>query len=128
MNIEKFFKDMFFNLWQGNDVTRFDEFYTKDFEESVDVSDKNQLPIELKMNYDELAKQVLWYKEHYTDVTFDIKKIIGDSNKHICVNFYSSAIYKKTGELHHRYVCGIWHLNYDNKIDRVWDVVTPYYS
>lgn len=128
MNIEEFFTEMFFNIWQGNDVTKFDEFYARDFEEIVNTSDKNQLPIELSMTYDELAKQVLWYKERYTEVTFGIKKIIGDSNNHICVNFYSSSIYKKTGELHHRYVSGIWRLNHDNKIDRVWAVVTPYYK
>ncbi len=28
----------------------------------------------------------------------------------------------------HRCVCGIWRLNKENKIDRVWAVVTPYYS
>lgn len=128
MNHEEFFKQMFFNIWQGNDVTKFNDFYAKDFEETVNVSNKDQLPIELSMTYNELSVQAKWYKEHYTDVTLKINKIIGAENNHICVNFYSSSIFKSTGELHHRYVSGIWRLNRANKIDRVWAVVTPYYS
>ena len=128
MNKEIFFKEMFFNIWQGHDLTKFDKFYARDFEEIVHVSDKNQLPIEIGMNYDNLVDQAKWYQEHYTDVTLKINKIIGAENNHLCVNFYSSSIFKKTGELHHRYVSGIWKINHDNKIDRCWAVVTPYYS
>lgn len=127
MNSEKFFKEMYFNIWQGNDLSRFDEYYSKDFQEIIGVSDENQLPIELKMNYDDLLKQAKWQKENYKNTTIDIKKIVGEG-KYISVTFYSSSIDKKTGELRHRYVCGIWGLNHDNKINRVWAVVTPYYS
>jgi hypothetical protein len=108
MNIELYFTDMFFNIWQGNDLTKLDKFYARDFEETVNVSDKNQKPLELSMTYDKLANQAKWYKENYKEVTFKINKIIGAEDNHICVNFYSSSIFKKTGELHHRYVNGIW--------------------
>ena len=55
MNGEKFFKDMYYNVWQSHGLNRFDDFYAKDFEETISVSDKNQEPIELRMNYDDLV-------------------------------------------------------------------------
>ena len=128
MNAEKFFTEMYFNIWQSNDLNRFDEFYSKDFEETISVSDENKEPIDLAMNYDDLLKQAIWQKETYRDTTIDIKKVVASEDNHISVHFYSSSIDKRTGELKHRCVCGIWRLNQDNKIDRVWAVVTPYYT
>jgi hypothetical protein len=128
MNKEIFFKEMFFNIWQGNDLKSFDKFYAKDFQEIVHVSDENQKPIELKMTYDQLIDQATWYQENYSAVTLTIHTFVVAENNHFCVNFYSSSIYNKTGELHHRYVSGIWRLNPENKIDKVCAVVTPYYS
>jgi hypothetical protein len=126
MNAEKFFKEMYYNIWQSHDLSKFDDFYTKDFAETISVSDENKQPLELKMNYDDLVKQATWQKENYKDTTIDIKKIVASDN-YISVNFYSTSIDKKTGALRHRCVCGIWRLNKENKINRVWAVVTPYY-
>ena len=61
MDAEKFFKEMFSSIWQGGDLSKFDEFYAKDFEETVDVSDDDKKPIEFHMNYDELRKQADLY-------------------------------------------------------------------
>jgi hypothetical protein len=127
MNAEKFFKEMYYNIWQSNDLSKFDHFYAKDFEETISVSDDNKQPLELQMNYDDLVKQARWQKESYKSTTIDIKKIVVSEGGYISVHFYSTSIEKNTGELRHRYVCGIWHLNKENKIDRVWAVVTPYY-
>ena len=35
MDAEKFFREMYFNIWQGNDLSRFDEFYAPDFMETI---------------------------------------------------------------------------------------------
>lgn len=128
MDVEKFFRKMYHNIWQSHDVSTFDEFYAKDFSEIIHVTDDNQQPIELKMNYEDLLKQAKWQQENYRDTTFDIKKIVASEGNCISVHFYSTSIEKKTGELRHRCVCGIWHLNKENKIDKVWAVVTPYYG
>jgi hypothetical protein len=127
MNAEKFFKEMYANIWQGNDLTKFDQFYSKDFEETISVSDDDKNPIELKMRYDDLFDQAKWQKENYKNTTFQMIKLVASGADYISVHFYSSSIEKNTGEIKHRCVCGIWHLNKENKIDRVWAVVTPYY-
>lgn len=127
MDAEKFFKEMYYNIWQSNGLNKFDDFYAKDFEETISVSDENREPIELRMNYDDLVRQAKWQKETYRDTTLDIKKIVAGQGNYISVHFYSTSIEKTTGELRHRCVCGIWRLNKENKIDRVWAVVTPYY-
>ena len=128
MNAEKFFKEMYANIWQGNDLNKFDQFYSKDFEETISVSDDDKNPIELKMRYDDLFDQAKWQKENYKNTTFQVIKLVASGADYISVHFYSSSIEKSTGEIKHRCVCGIWHLNKENKIDRVWAVVTPYYS
>ena len=127
MGLEELFKKMYYNIWQSNDLSKFDDFYAKDFEETISVSDENKNPIELMMKYDDLRKQAVWQQEHYKDTTIKINKFVVGEHKHISVSFYSTSIHKNTGKIHHRCVCGIWHLNQENKIDRVWAVVTPYY-
>ncbi len=127
MNAEKFFKEMYYNIWQSHDLSRFDDFYAKNFEETISVSDENRQPIELRMHYDDLVRQAKWQRENYKDTTIDIKKIVSAEENSISVHFYSTSVEKNTGKLRHRCVCGIWHLNRENKIDRVWAVVTPYY-
>ena len=127
MNVENLFKEMYHYIWQSHDLSKFDDFYAKDFEETINVSDENKQPLELVMHYDDLVKQASWQKENYKDTTIDIKKIVVGEGNYISVNFYSTSIERKTGKLRYRCVCGIWHLNRENKIDRVWAVVTPYY-
>ncbi len=127
MPAEQFFKIMFFNIWQGHDLNRIDEFYARDFQEMISVADDQKRPIVSNLDYDDLVQFAHWYKENYQNTTLDIKKIVAGDNQHISVYFYSSSIEKKTQELRHRWVCGIWHLNESHKIDRVWAVVTPYY-
>ncbi len=127
MNIEEYFKEMYFNIWQSNDLSKIDKYYAKDFEETISVCDENKNPIELRINYNDIVKQAKRQKETYKDTTFSIKKIVSSVDNHISIYFYSSFIDKKTGELRHRFVCGIWRLNQNNQINRVWAVVTPYY-
>ncbi len=118
---------MFYCIWQSHDLGRFDEFYSKDFIETIDVAAEMGEPLELRMGYEELFHQAQKQKEEYRDTTLEIKKIVIGDNQHISVNFYSSSIVCGTGEKRHRMVCGIWHLNSENKIDRVWAVVVPHY-
>ncbi|ABS76692.1 nuclear transport factor 2 family protein [Coxiella burnetii] len=127
MDAKKFFKEMYFNVWQSNDLSKLGDFYAKDFQETIQVADEKKEPIELNLNYDDLVRQAKWKSETYKDTTFEIKKIVASDDDHISVHFYSTSIVKETGELRHRCVCGIWHLNEEGKIDRVWAVVTPYY-
>ena len=128
MDVENFFKEMYFNIWQSNDLSKLNDFYAQDFQETINASNEYNEPIELNLNYDDLVRQAKWQAENYKDTTIEIKKIVASDDNHISVNFYSSSIIKKTGELRHRCVCGIWRLNENNKINRVWAVVTPYYS
>ena len=128
MDVERFFKEMYFNIWQSHDLSKLDDFYTKDFQETINVSNENNEPIQLNLDYDDLVQQAKWQAENYKDTTIEIKKIVASSDNHISVNFYSSSIVKETGELRHRSVCGIWRLNENNNINRVWAVVTPYYT
>lgn len=126
MNVEEYFKEMYANIWQGKNLDKIDDYYAKDFEETISVCDENKNPIEINMKYSDLVKQAIWQKENYEKTTFEIRKIIESLNNHISVYFYSSSIDKRTHELKHRYVCGIWRLNKDQQIDRVWAVVTPW--
>ena len=128
MNVEKYFKEMYADIWQGNNLNKIDDYYAKDFEETISVCDENKNPIEINMKYSDLVNQATWQKENYGNTTFEIRNIVEGLDNHISVYFYSSSVDKKTGELRHRYVCGIWHLNQNKQIDRVWAVVTPYYS
>lgn len=127
MNAERFFREMYYNIWQSKDLSKFEKYYSNDFEETIDVADENKKPIELRMNYHDLLKQAKWQKENYRDTSIDIKKLVASGSDYISVHFYSTSIEKCTGEMKHRCVCGIWRLNKENRIDRVWAVVTPYY-
>lgn len=118
---------MYYNIWQGKDLSKFERYYSNDFEETSSVSDENKNPLELHMNFHDLIEQAKWQKENYKDTTIDIKKLVSNRNDYISVHFYSTSIEKRTGEMKHRCVCRIWRLNKENKIDRVWAVVTPYY-
>ncbi|MEM1243364.1 MAG: hypothetical protein AAGG80_00930 [Pseudomonadota bacterium] len=119
---------MYFNIWQSNDLNKIDDFYAQDFQETVQTTDDKKQPIELNLNYNDLVQQAKSQASKYKETTFKIKKIVAGHDNHIVVNFYSTSIVKATGELRHRCVCGIWHLNDNNKIDRVWAVVTPCYD
>lgn len=127
MNAEKFFKEMYFNIWQSHAINTIDDYYAKDFQETIQAVDDNKKPIALNLNYEDLVRQAKWQAENYTNTTLEIKKIAA-SDAHISVHFYSTSIVKATNELRHPCVCGIWHLNKDGKIDRVWAVVTPLYQ
>lgn len=118
---------MYYYIWQSHDIGKLDEYYAKDFEETISVSDENKEPIELRMNYSDIAKAAAWQKENYKDTQIDIHKVVAGVGNYISVCFYSTSIEKKSGEIRHRCVCGIWRLNQENKIDRVWAVVTPFY-
>jgi len=126
MNAENFFKEMFYNIWQSHDISRLDDFYAKDFQEIIAMTDDDHKPFEVSMNYAYMVEQAQLHKDNYKDTTLDIKKAVATADNHIAVNFYSSAVNRETGILRYRYVCGIWRLNHENKIDRVWAVVTPY--
>jgi hypothetical protein len=128
MHPEAFFKEMYRCIWQSQDVDRFDEFYAKDFEETISVTDDEKQPIELHMTYDDLKTQAKWQQDHYKETTIDIKKIVSSEKKYISVHFYSTSVEIHTGQLRHRCVSGIWQLNLEGKINRVWAVVTPYYA
>tara|TARA_R110000868_G_scaffold8205_3_gene42550 strand:- start:142488 stop:142877 length:390 start_codon:yes stop_codon:yes gene_type:complete len=127
MDVETYFKDMYYNIWQSHDIGRFDEFYAKDFHETIMTSDDSKQPVQLQMNYDELKAQTIWQKDNYKDTTIEYKKIIAGEGSHISVCFYSTSTYIPTGDLHHRCVSGIWHINNNHQIDHVCAVVTPFY-
>ena len=127
MNSDAFFKQMYFDIWQSNHVEKIDKYYSKDFEETIDTTNALNEPLELTLDYDGIVEQSQFQKEHYSNTTFEVKKLIASDN-HISVHFYSTSIFKQTGEKRHRCVCGIWRLNNNHKIDRVWAVVTPYYE
>lgn len=126
--VTDYFKTMYYYIWQGHDLSKLDEFYARDFVETISAADHQGQPLEILLNYDELAKQARWQKENYQDTSFDIKKIVVNENQHVSMYFYSTSRLKKNLELQHRSVCGIWRLNTDQKIDRVWAVVTPFYA
>jgi mannosyltransferase OCH1-like enzyme len=127
MNAEKYFKEMYADIWQGHNLNKFEDYYAKDFEEMISTCNDNKNPVEISMKYDDLIQQAIWQKENYKNTILDIRKITEILESHLPVYFYSSSVDKKTNAIRHRYVCGIWRLNRDKKIDRVWAVVTPYY-
>ena len=127
MNAENFFREMFHNIWQSHDISRIGDYYASTFEETIQSWDEQQQkPVELRMDYQYMVEQAALHKAHYRDTTLDIQKIVPGEKNHISVNFYSSSVNRKTGKTRYRYVCGIWRLNTENKIDRVWAVVTPF--
>jgi len=126
MKAEAFFKSMYFDVWQSNAIEKIDHYYAKSFAETIDTTDSNNTPITLSLDYQGILEQALFQKESFKNTTFEIKKLVACDST-ISVHFYSSSTDKRTNELKHRCVCGIWRLNNNNKIDRVWAVVTPYY-
>src|SRR5205085_5401547 len=106
MNMEKYFKEMYANIWQGNDLSKIDDYYAYDFEEIISVCDEHKNPIEIRMKYDDLVKQAKWQNGNYVNTTLDIRKIVADLGNHLSVYFYSSSVDKNSGEIKHRYVCG----------------------
>lgn len=127
MNAEAFFREMFHNIWQSHDISRIGDYYAENFEESIQTWDEvQQKPVESHMDYSYMVEQAVLHQENEKDTTLNIKKAVIGENKHISINFYSSSVNRKTGKTRYRYVCGIWRLNAENKIDRVWAVVTPY--
>ena len=129
MNAEVFFREMFHHIWQSHDISRIGDYYANNFEETIQSWDEQQQkPVELHMDYHYMVEQAALHKEHYHDTTLEIKKIVAGKDNHISVNFYSSSVDRKTEKMRYRYVCGIWRLNTEQKIDRVWAVVTPFYS
>ncbi len=127
MNAENFFKTMYFDIWQSNNIGKIDVYYAENFTESIDTTNEKKEPVELELDYQGIVNQAHFQKENYKDTTFEIKKLVSTSD-HISVHFYSTSIDKTTNEIKHRCVCGIWRLDEKGKIDRVWAVVTPYYS
>lgn len=125
MNAENFFKSMYFDIWQSHNIEKVDQYYAKTFTETIDTTNEKKEPVTLSLNYQGIVKQVHFQKENYRDTTFEIRKLVANDN-YISVHFYSSSIDKRTNELKHRCVCGIWRLNSYHKIDRVWAVVTPH--
>jgi len=119
---------MYSCVWQSQDLSRFDEFYAKDFQEIIDVTDGSGEPKELHLDYGQLKEAARIQAEVYRDTTFEIKKLVAGEGNHLSVHFYSTSIVKATGQLRHRQVCGIWRLNNESQIDRVWAVVTPFYE
>lgn len=117
---------MYYNIWQSHAIEKIEQYYANDFTETIDTTDDNNNPVELSLDYDGIVEQAKFQKDKFQDTTFEIKKLVANENT-ISVHFYSSSIDKRNGQLKHRCVCGIWHLNEQQKIDRVWAVVTPYY-
>jgi hypothetical protein len=128
MDAERYFREMYACIWQSQDLGRFDEFYAKDFCESIDVTDPRGQPKELSLDYTQLKQAAQWQADTYQDTTFEIKKLVATSDCYLSVHFYSTSVVKISGELRYRQVCGIWRLNSQKQIDRVWAVVTPYYE
>lgn len=59
MNVEEYFKEMYANIWQGNNLDKIDDYYAKDFEETISVCDENKNPIEINRKYFDLVKQAV---------------------------------------------------------------------
>ncbi len=127
MSVEKYFTDMYRAIWQSEDISRIDEFYAKDFEELIETTGSDKQPIQISLGYQGIVDQAKFQKDNYRDTTFEARKIVAGEGNTISVHFYSTSIDIRTNELRHRCVCGIWRLNAENKIDRVWAVVTPFY-
>lgn len=124
MNYDQLFRNMFYDIWQGNNISSFDNYYSKNFHESITSSDLNGKRIVINMDYHQLKNEAISYSDKYKDVTINIEKLVASDN-YISVCFYSTMIDKHTHSLLYRCVSGIWHLDENNKIDRVWAVVTP---
>ncbi|MDF1794898.1 MAG: hypothetical protein P1U63_00015 [Coxiellaceae bacterium] len=123
MNAETFFKSMYFDIWQGNSIEKLSDYYSESFQEIVDFTDENNEAITESLDYQDLIQRSRFKKENYKNTTLDIKRFVACKNT-ITVYFYSNSIDKSTDELIQRRVCGIWQLDEDNKIDKVWAVAT----
>lgn len=102
MNVEAYFTEMYSKIWQGNDLSQFDEYYAKTFEEIISVCDENNNPVEIKMQYDELLNQAIWQKENYVGTTLEIRKISEGLEDHMSVYFYSSSAELISGNFSYR--------------------------
>lgn len=123
MNTENFFKQMFYDIWQGNDIAKISEYYSKNFIEEIYIDKNDDEKIAHTMNYTDIIQQAKYLKENYKNTIVDFKNILSAENNHIVVNFHSQFTEIKTEKRINRYVAGTWHLDHENKIDRVLAVV-----
>ena len=126
MQAEQFFRSMFRDCWQSYDISKLSDYYDESFNEVIDTVDEHKQPMLIPKGYDYMVKQSIIHKQQFKDTTIDIKRLVANDDN-ISVHFYSSAVNRKTGNLRHRCVCGIWHCNEKGRIDRVWAVVTPFH-
>ncbi len=126
MQAEQFFRSMFRDCWQSYDISKLSHYYDESFHEIIDTVDEHNQPMQITQDYNYMVEQSIIHKQQFKDTTIDIKRLVANDNN-ISVHFYSSAVNRATGKLHHRCVCGIWHLNEEGRIDRVWAVVTPFH-
>jgi len=123
MNSESFFKQMFYDVWQGNDIDKIGEYYSKNFIEEIYFDKGNDEKITHTMNYDDIIQQSVYLKNNYKNTIVYFKNILSAENNNIAVNFHSQFTEIETGKQINRYVAGIWHIDHENKIDHVWAVV-----
>ena len=123
MNSENFFKQMFYDIWQGNDINKIGKYYSKHFIEEIYFDKEGEEKIAHTMNYDDIIQQSLYLKNNYKNTTVYFKNILSAENNNIAVNFHSQFTEIKTEKQINRYVAGIWHIDHESKIDHVWAVV-----
>ena len=56
---------MYFDIWQSNNVNKFDHYYTRNFHEIIQLTNDDKQILELNMNYDDLFKQAKKQEEIY---------------------------------------------------------------
>lgn len=110
-------KDMFSQVSEARDMSKFDQFYSKDF---VLVSNNKTYDYE---NYKKGQEDIFKVLQSLKVLSYD--DIFAENDK--VVSRMSIKLTKKTGETHIFYLIAIIHVK-DNKIDRVWEITYPTWS
>lgn len=128
MKPEEFIKQVYRDIWQGEDIGKISTYYAENVEAVVSVSPKDQCIEDLALGYEDVVKQAAWQKETYHNIHFDFKSVFADKDgKKVSIYFYSQTQSRETGEVRHYRVSGEYHLNDAGKIEKVFAVMLPFY-
>lgn len=110
---EKFVKSLFYDIWEGHNIDKFDDYYHSDVQ--TDLGGKS-------IGFDVIKQHATNMKNEWKNTKIIFKDIISNGQNKIAVRFYMSGI--KQGEPVSFEMMGIYDLK-DNKLYKIFGLSNP---
>ena len=128
MNPEQFVKNLYRDIWQGEDISKISDYYADDIKAVLSASPEAEKIEDSVLVYSDIVKQAKWQKETFEDVHFDFKSIFSNAeNTIISFYFFSSIKDRNTSKVYEYRVSGEYHLNSDGKINAAYAIMLPFH-